>query len=184
MVDYTVRTALNKLVEGMTIDGKLSVANWMREKIISEQAFMITKRFKSVASGDSIEIYLENPTGSGKMVEIATIEIVTTGECSIDVYSGNTITTNGTSITPVNMKIGATTTSVVNTEYGGTYTTGDTIMELVSPGGSQIRAVGGQSEISGEIMLEEGQNIVVKVTNDSTSAENISVKITWAEITP
>ncbi|RLF66123.1 MAG: hypothetical protein DRN30_02705, partial [Thermoplasmata archaeon] len=61
MVDYTVRTALNKLVEGMTIDGKLSVANWMREKIISEQAFMITKRFKSVASGDSIEIYLENP---------------------------------------------------------------------------------------------------------------------------
>ena len=118
---------------------------------------------------------------AGVTIYIISIDIVAFAQAWVDIYRDNTITTNGTAITPINLNLGSTNTSPALVEYGGSYTIGQPVHSTVVPGGSLIRAVGGASEVGESVIIPETKNILVRVTNKSASASDISIRIIWWE---
>ena len=163
------------------LDGTLIVNARLFKKIYDGYGFSISHRFENVASGDSVEIYFENPANSGRVVFIISIEITTFAQAWADVYRNNSVTSSGTTTTPVNLNFGSNIASVVSVEYGGTYSLGDNVHNTVVPGGSRIRAIGSQSEVGEVVIIPEGKNFIVRVTNKSGSSSDISVRIIWWE---
>jgi len=150
-------------------------------KIYQGYGFSISHRFEDVAADASVNLYLGNPSGSGRKVYIITIDVIALAQCYVDIYRDNSITASGTSITPVNLNFEKTVLSVVNAEYGGTYTTGTLVHSTVVPGGSRIRAIGGVSEVGESVIISGGYDFIVKVTNKSASATDLSIRVVWWE---
>jgi len=150
-------------------------------KIYEGYGFGFSRRFTGVANGASEDVYFENPAGSGRQVFIIIVEVVTFGQCYIDIYRGNTVTVSGTPITPVNLNFVKTIGSVVNAEYGGTYTLGTLVSNTVCPGGYRVRAVGGAVELGESVILPEGFNFLVRVTNKSGATTDLSIRVVWWE---
>jgi len=150
-------------------------------KIYQGYGFSASHRFESVADGASVDVYFENPNGSGRKVFLVAIEITAFGQCHVDIYRGNTVTANGTSLTPVNLNFESAITSIANVEYGGTYTTGTLAVNTVCPGGAKVRAVGSATEVGETVVIPENFNFLVRVTNQSGVATDLSVRIIWWE---
>jgi len=150
-------------------------------KIYEGYGFSISKRFESVADDASVDLYLENPSGSGRQVFIIMIEVVSLGNAYIDIYRGNTVTVSGTALTPVNLNFEKALGSVVNAEYGGTYTTGPLVHNTVCPGGTKKEAVGGLAAVGESVVIPEGFNFLVRVTNKSGATTDLSIRVVWWE---
>jgi len=161
------------------VDNSLIVSERFLKKIKDGYGFSVSHRFEGVASGSAVEMYFENPSGSGRTVYIVTISVISFGQAWADVYRGNTVSVAGTALTPVNLNFGSSITSVVNVEYGGTYTTGTLVHNTVVPGGSLVRAVGGAVEIGETVVIPPGYNLLARVTNQSASSSDISIRIIW-----
>jgi len=150
-------------------------------KIKKGYGFAVGHRFPNVASGASVDLYFENPSGSGREVVIIKITVTVLAQCDIDIYENNTITANGTALTPRNLNRGSSVTSVVKAEYGGTYGLGNLIFDDVCPGGSKKEAVGGAAEVGETTIIPPNSNFIVRVTNQSASATRISIRALWWE---
>ena len=85
------------------------------KKIHEGYAFSASVRFESIS--DSGMLYFENPSGSGRTVYIAVIEVVSLAQAWVDIYRGNTVSASGTSVQPVNLNFGSPVTSPVIIEY-------------------------------------------------------------------
>ena len=144
-------------------------------------AFSVSKRFESVASDAYIQLFFENPSGSGKIVHIVMIEVVSLAQLWVDIYRGNTKSSSGTVLTPVNLNFASTKSSVVGVEYGGTYSFGTLVHNTVCPGGSHIRAVGGAAEVGENVVMPEDFNFIVVVRNKSANNTDFSIRILWWE---
>jgi hypothetical protein len=150
-------------------------------KIYQGYGFSVSHRFESVASDASVDLYFENPSASGREVFIVAVEVVSFAQAWVDVYRGNTVVASGTSITPVNLNFEKAYGCVVSAEYGGTYTPGTQVHETVCPGGSLVRAVGSAVEIGESVVIPEGFNLLVRATNKSASATDLSIRVIWWE---
>jgi len=163
------------------VDGTLLHNPRFFKKLHDGYGFSVSHRFEGVSTGDEVAIYFKNPDGSSIKIYIIVIEIVSTGQGWADIFRDNTVTVSGTSISPVNLNLGSSINSVVNAEYGGTYKTGNKVHETVVPGGSRIMAIGGAAEVGESVIIPEDNDILVKATNKSASAEDISIRIIWWE---
>jgi len=150
-------------------------------KIYEGYGFEASHRFESVGAGSSVDVYFENPSGSGMEVFIISIEVTSFAQAWIDLYRSNTVTVSGTAITPVNLNFMKAIGSVANLEYGGTYTLGTLMLNTVCPGGSKKQAVGALAEVGETVVIPEGFNFLVRVTNKSASDTDLSVRIVWWE---
>ena len=153
-------------------------------KIYEGYGFEASRRFESVGAGDSIDVYFENPTGSGRQVFLISVEITSFAQAWIDIYRGNIVTASGTPITPVNLNFAKAIGSVANLEYGGTYTLGTLVLNTVCPGGSKKQAVGAMADVGETAVIPEGHNFLVRVTNKSADATDLSVRMIWWEEPP
>ena len=162
-------------------DNSLVVSPRFQKKIEEGKGFIVSRRFEGVASDSYVDIYLENPSNSGKKIHIEIVEVVSMAQAWVDIFKGNTVTASGTSIEPVNLNLGSNNSSVANAEYGGSYSTGKLISNTVCPGGSHIRAVGGAAEVGEMVIIPPGQNILVRVTNKSAQTTDLSIRILWWE---
>ena len=151
------------------------------DKIDCGYGFSVSHRFEAVASDASVDIYFENPSGSGRTIYIIAIEISTLAQAWADVYRGNTVSVSGTSITPVNLNFSSTISSIVNAEYGGTYTTGTLVHNTVIGGGTRVNAIGSLAEVGETVVIPPGNNLLVRATNKDTAASDISIRIVWWE---
>jgi len=166
------------------IDGTVIVNARFLMKIYEGKAFSVSHRFEGVASGASVDMLFENPSGSNTDIYVIIIEIVTFAQGWVDIYRNVTVTASGTTLTPVNLNLSSTNQSVAHVEYGGTYSTPATpALNTVVPGGSLVRAIGGATEVGECLIMPEGSNILVRVTNQSASAQDLSVRILWWEDT-
>jgi len=145
------------------------------------KVFVVSHRFGAVSSASSVYMYLENPSNSGKNIYLVAIEVISTGQFWVDIYVDNTVSSAGTTITPVNLNLESTNSSVAYVEYGGTYSLGTQIHQTVAPGGSGIRAIGSVVNVSEAMIMPPGKNIVIVATNQSASAEDMSIRIVWWE---
>lgn len=150
-------------------------------KIYEGYGFAVGHRFSSIASGSSVDLYFENPLGSGRRVYIITVEVTSLAQAWIDIYRGNTVAAHGTALTPVNLNFEKNIPSIVNAEYGGTYGLGTLTLDDLCPGGSKKEAVGGDAEVGETVIIPPGYNFLVRVTNKSASDTDISIRIVWWE---
>ena len=150
-------------------------------KIYEGYGFAAGHRFTGVASDAYVEIYFENPPGSGRKIYIITVTVTALDQAWIDIYRGNTVETPGTQLTPVNLNFEKNIPSVARVEYGGVYTLGTLALDDVCPGGSKKEAVGGRAEVGEVVIIPEGYNFLTRVTNKSASATDIGIRIIWWE---
>lgn len=165
------------------IDGTQIVNPRFFYKIYQGYGFAVSRRFEGVAADASVDVYFENPAGSGRQVFIVVVDVVGLAQLYTDLYRANTVTAHGTSITPVNLNFEKTIASVVNVEYNGTYTTGPLVESTVVPGGTKIRAVGGAVEVGQTVVIPENFNFLIRVTNKSANPTDLSIRIIWWEET-
>ena len=180
-VSHTVPTPICDRKMLQLPDGCLSIAPRLAAKILEGCAFSVSHRFEGVASGASEDVYFGNPAGSGVSLYVAVIEVVSFAQAWVDIYRGNDVVSPGTALEPMNLHLGHTRSSAARVEYGGTYGTGKRAHSTVCPGGSRIRAVGGIVEVGETVVLPEGHDLLVRVTNKSASAADFSVRIIWWE---
>jgi len=175
-------TCSDKVPELLQFIDKTTLTNpRLQYKIEQGYGFAVGHRFPNVGTGANVDLYFENPSGSGREVVIITIEVTSLAQSDIDIYENNTITTNGTTLTPRNLNRGSSITSVVNVEYNGTYGLGNLIFDDVCPGGSKKEAVGGAAEIGETAIIPPSSNFVVRVTNQSANSTCIAIRVLWWE---
>ena len=163
------------------LDGTMIINPRFFYKIYEGYGFASSKRFESVGAGDTVDILFQNPSVSGRNLYITLVEIVGLAQLYADIYVNNTITDLGTHIPYLNLHTGKTITPVAQVYYGGTYTLGSLIYNVVVPGGSRVRAVGGEAEIGEAIIVVPGKNFILRVTNASASATDFSARALWWE---
>ncbi len=177
---HTSRKPLNRPILQF-LDGTAIVNPRFFYKIFEGYGFGVSRRFEGVGSDAHVDLYFENPPGSGREVFIIIIEVVSFAQAYVDIYRGNTRSAAGTPLTPVNLNFGKDVSSVVSVEYGGSYTPGSLVSNTVCPGGSRIRATGGATEVGECMIIPPGFNFLVRVTNKSASSTDLSVRIIWWE---
>ena len=150
-------------------------------KILEEKGFICSHRFEGVASDASVDMYVENPSGSGVYMYIIAVEIASYGQGWIDFYRNNSISTSGTRANIFPLFLGSAKTSKIYIEYGGTYTLGDLAMYTITPGGRRSRAIGSLAEVGETLIIPPGQNMVIRFTNKSDTTVDVSIKIIWWE---
>jgi len=163
------------------LDKSLIVNPGFFYKIYEGKGFSISHRFVSVASDASADVYFGNPSGSGRTAYIVAVEVVSLAQAWVDIYRGVTVSTPGSSITPVNLNLSSENTSVAKVEHGGEYSGGELVHSTVCLGGSHIRAIGGATEVGESVVIPEDNNFLVKVTNKSASSTDLSIRIIWWE---
>jgi|Deesub1362A_J573_1020465.scaffolds.fasta_scaffold00652_18 hypothetical protein len=154
------------------------------KKISDGYGFMASKRFTAVASGSTAEMYFENPSGSGRNIYVILIRCVSEAQGTVDIYTGVSVSSSGTTITPVNLNLGSTNTSIANVEHSGTYDiTGATLFqETVAPGGTGVHATGDIAEVGESVIMPPNDtDLLIIYTNESGSAANMSIRIIWWE---
>jgi len=162
-------------------DGSLITSHQLWQKIVDGKAFSVSHRFTNIASNAEAVMVFVNPADSDKTAYIVAVEVITMAQAWVDVFHDNDITDIGTRVTPVNLNLGSNNTSAMQVGYNGSYTEGVQAVNIVCPGGSHIRAIGGATEVGESVVIPPGKNILVKVTNKSASAQDLSIRILWWE---
>lgn len=157
------------------------VSQYIERHAREGQVFVVSHRWEGVASGSSVDFIFQNPTGSGKELNLVILEIFGTDQAWIDMFADSTIDTAGTSLTPVNKYLGHSGTSVAHVEIDGSYTTGTQIHATVLSGGSGWFASGGGSELGVGGIIGEGHLLHVRLTNKSSNANDLSIRVVWWE---
>jgi len=163
------------------VDGTLITNPRLFKKIYEGYAFSVSHRFESVDNDESVYLYFENPSDSGREIFLVIAEVISFGQLHVDVYRNNTVTSSGSSIEPVNLNFESTNQSIANVEYGGTYTLGNLVNNTVCPGGYRVRAIGGATEIGESVVMPEDFNLTVKATNKSGADTDLSIRLIWFE---
>jgi len=181
--DFAKLQTLPDQVPLQFVDGTLIVNERFFKKIYDGYGFSISHRFEDIAADATVEVYLENPSGSGRTVFIMAIECSSFAQGWIDVYRGASVTSAGTGLTAVNLNLGSTNASVVDAEYGGTYDVSgaELVHNTVLPGGARVRAVGELAEVGESVVTPEDYSLLVRITNKGATASDMSIRIMWWE---
>jgi len=163
------------------LDGTTIVYQRFFERVVKGYGFYASKRFEGVAAGDDVDIYMENPANSKRDIYLVIVDIISTQLAYIDFYHDNTVDALGTELSAYNLNFKSTITPVFTLEYGGTYTLGDLVHQMLMPSGRGVRAVGGASELGEAIVIPPDHNFVLRIHNASNSAADTVFRMIWWE---
>jgi hypothetical protein len=145
------------------------------------RSFHASHIYSAIAAAASAELLIQ--TGSSAEGHL-TVRIGATGQSEVELFEASTFSAAGTAITVRNRKRskgdGAEDLTVTHTP---TITgAGNRIEGAVIPGGSGNFASGGSASARLEWELNENTNYLVRITNTSASAEDISIGVNWYEV--
>jgi hypothetical protein len=178
-------TAAQQAALQLDVSGKLLVnagtVSTIPDSLSSKNfAVSISGVTASSSGSDNPQILIKNPNGSGKYLIIQDLYCGTqVANVSVlyKVFSTPTVTTNGTAITPVNLRIGSAVASVANAYYLPTVSSRGTQVEALVQGSNNGSIT---MSIKGQIVLPPNTTILVTadpLSNNRTS----SYAITWTE---
>jgi len=162
-------------------DKSIVTGSRFEKKIEEGYAFSSSERFASVANGSTVEMVFQNPSGSGRDVNIIAVEIIPFGRGHIDIYENSKITDEGSQAQIFNLNMGSSNSSVCKVLYNGTYSGGDLKHKTVAYGGRSVRAIGSLSEVGEKVKITEGKNIRVVFTNKAGVDIDVSMRFLWWE---
>lgn len=159
----------------------LRVRQYILDVYREGSAFDASKRF-TLSPGASADVVVVNPSGSGVDLYLIDIEVTTTGTVYIDLYQDSTISSNGSEVPVLSKRVGSSKTPKGKVYHSGSYTPGQQVMETLGWGGVKNFASGGQVAVGVGIIIDEGHNLHIRITNPSnTDTITVSVRIIWYE---
>jgi len=172
----------DKIISILTMDdGTMINLPRFYKKISEGYGFATSKRFDSLGAGETISFFFQNPSNSGRIGNIIDVEVVGGAELGVDVYKNNTLNSGGTTLDVLNLRPSSTIQNSLIVEYGGNYTKGALIYNMVVPGGSKQFAIGGAVSLGEAIILDPGVNFLLDMINKSASDCSASAKVIWWE---
>jgi len=136
-----------------------------------------------LSSGSSLDVLFNNPEGSGVEAYIITVECGGFVQGLIDIFEDVTIVSNGTPVYIRSLNFAADNSPNCVVEANGTYDTSGArkVHETVLPGGVKIMAVGSIAEVGESVIIPEGRNLLIRITNNSNSSSTYSIRFLWWE---
>jgi len=157
------------------------INNPIFSKVIDGKVFKIAHRFEDIADATTVYLYFQNPSNSGRIFTLATVEVVSQGQGRIDISKSFTVDSAGTDITPINLNFGSNETSKASVKHGGSYSNITQHLSIAVPGGTSIRAFGALSEVGEFTLMPADSEILIQFTNTSASTIDCSVMMIWVE---
>ena len=139
-------------------------------------------RFEGVASDAEVNILLRVPSGAGRRVFFLAFEVSSFAQAHVDVYF-DVDHSGGSSLDILNLRRDkqGEVSPVAEPLHSVSYTPSGYHIPLVHSGGTKQFATGGLSELSGAAILGPGNNVLIVVTNKSTSSQDVSLRLVWWE---
>lgn len=134
--------------------------------------YFVNTGFNSIATPtETVYFLIKNPSGSGKVVTLEQL-IVTVDEnigatYRVRIYLDPTITTNGTSLTPVNARQVGTVAVSSTTFRSPTISANGTLVFVTNT------TIGNNLIDSGSILLDENHNYLITIQTDNTAGFNV-----------
>lgn len=150
----------------------------MAKKIEEGKAFSASNRL-TIAAGESKDILIENR--SGKDIKIVVVEITTLSNINIDIYDNVHVDSHGNAWIIRNLNLTSSYIPNVIIEDSGSYFGGELVGNKLGYGGSPSRAVGSASEVGETVVVPDGNNIMIRITNTESQNTTVSVVILFYE---
>jgi len=181
---YGVVRELNSKIQKTMLqfnDGALGIDTRFAQRIELGYSFSASRRIEGLPAENSEDTWFENPSGSGREVNIVAVEVAGLGSGWIDIYHGNIKVSAGIPIEKINLNLGSPNQAVALPEYGGSYTPGKLAHSTVLPGGIKINAIGSMAEVGERLKLPPGYNILIRLTNKAGTTTDYSIRFLWWE---
>jgi len=181
MIYAGVRKAIQEVIN-TNDDDMVYMVPVMAYHVDEGRVFVAAEVFPSVASGGSVRVLFENPSGSGVRCRLFLVRVTALANGRLSIYRNVSVTARGTSIPTFNLNMEESNESKATVEYNGTYdTTGITPLRDALPGGSRKEAIGSLVVIGEHAKIPPGKNIMYEITNTSDAAADYSIRIVWVE---
>jgi len=141
---------------------------------------VVSNQATALANTSFLDMYISNPAGSGKLMYVKD-DSASTGSCVIRVARNITINTAGTTPTIFPSSGSGQGTPQANVEYGGSYTINGESFSFSLPGGEKGKG-GIATDLITQFRLNPGDDIYIRVTNQSGGTANTSVSVVWVEL--
>ena len=161
-----------------TLDGSLCVINILHHEIHKGNAYTVGALVTDVADDASADTLIIVGTKSLHLV----LRASATGSSYAYLYETPTITDNGTAVTIFNKDRTSSLVSTARTFHTPTVgAVGTALNSELFPGGEKNFAVGATGNERDEWILAPGKSYLLRITNKSGAAEDISIAATWYE---
>ena len=150
----------------------------MAKKIEEGKAFSASNRL-TIAAGESKDILIENR--SGKNIKIVVVEITTLSNINIDIYDNVHVDSHGNTWTIRNLNLASSYIPNVIIEDSGSYSGGELVGNKLGYGGAPAKAIGSASEVGETVVIPDGNNIMIRITNTESQSTTVSVVILFYE---
>ena len=158
----------------------------LRRYIDQGRGFAVIDRFEGVSNGDSRYIYIENPQGSGVVMEIIELSFIGTAKGRVNMYTQDrfSVSSPGTPFDVLNLN-GDDNEPSVGVYGGGTFNiTGNPKGKNIITGGSRNKAIGGELAVNPGLKIREGKRILIEVNNNSGGSADYAFRMIWVEYPP
>jgi len=159
------------------------------EKYLAQGQFHSTGQyFEGISSGNTKKVFLENPSDSEKILLVFSPKVACTAQLRVGKKFNVTVDTQGNSPdTGITSKSTDGETSNSSVQIGGdaetgVFSGGNSFNDKVAGGGNGSRTPGtvGGTELSN--VVTEGNNMVLELTNESSSAADGSIDVDFLEV--
>ena len=150
-------------------------------KLAEHRVFKVAYRFEDLANDATAYMHFSMPSLAVVASIITSVEIVTQGQGNVDISDSFTVSSAGTSVTPLNLFIGSSFSPTASVKRGGTYSDITNKLSYVVPGGTSVRAIGSTNVMGEFIMVPPGEELLIQFTNTSGNANDCSISIVWIE---
>jgi hypothetical protein len=177
-------TSGNDLV--VNSDGSINVVDSSSSLSFQKKLYLVSFDFNLATTGEKLVFLLRNPNASGKIVRLVdlTIGLTNTVNClsTIRMYTGATITTNGTALTVQPAYVGGAQPAGVALATSGPTVSANGSQYFVSQinGGPS----GGQSihyDFDQDFILAANTNLLLTGNPDGTN-RNLIITVRWVEV--
>lgn len=157
-----------------------SIEETFFQKLLRGESYIVSEE-KTVASGGTFNIHVENPSDSGSRVVIYNVSVRSKGAASVHVHDNFDSITPGTQVEVHSSEAESSGTSVspVNAYQDSSKTETNTHGHgVLGAGGGGANSLGGELRTANSV-LGEGTDFVVHATNDSADSEDMTITIVF-----
>lgn len=180
-----LRTAVNQLIENYnmaldTTSNALTVIDFEHSRIHNGKGFLANGKY-TIANGATSYFLLKNPAASYPHLRQLGLT-ATAGPIDVYLFESPTTTADGTGLTEINYNRNSATTPNLQVYTGPTVSADGTQLEYLIVTGTKHDAGTGSDGTNTEFVLKPSTNYLVKLTNNSGSSADYSLKLFWYEI--
>ncbi len=161
--------------------GSLVEITHQHSKVHQGVYYTVSKYFSSVASGATALLRVKPGTDN---TSHSVVKVACGADAKVEILEGSTYTAVGTSITPRNHNRSSTNTADTSSWHTPTVDAdGTVILEELLPGGQGGNSVGSAADIEAEqFVYDADTDYLIRTTNNGSNAEDISIMVSFYEV--